>query len=92
MPKTIPGPTFKLESGAIPCGCKVARDEGTRNYRLWYCPTHAAAFEMLEALRSNHDALGTVLKHLPDANGALDFARDAEFRARVMIRKASAGA
>ena len=90
MSKMIPGPTFKMDS-PLPCGCKIAREYGSGKYRLWYCPTHATAFEILEVLRFNHDALGAVLKHMPDTNGELDFARDAEFRARAVIRKATAG-
>ena len=90
MAKSIPGPTFKVDS-PLPCGCKIAREEGTSKFRLWYCPTHAAAFEVLEALRFNHDALGSVLKQMPDGNGELDFARDAEFKARTVIRRATAG-
>ena len=90
MPKSIPGPTFKVDS-PLPCGCKVAREDCSGKFRLWYCPTHAAAFEILEVLRFNHDALGNVLRHVPDANGDLDFARDAEFKARSVIRKATVG-
>lgn len=48
--KTVPGPTFRIDS-SLPCGCRIARDDDTKRLRLWYCTTHAAAFEVLEALR-----------------------------------------
>ena len=52
--KTVPGPNFRIDN-SLPCGCRIARDDDTKRLRLWYCPTHAAAFEVLEALRSTVD-------------------------------------
>jgi hypothetical protein len=52
--KTLPGPHFKIDN-SLPCGCRIARDNDTKRLRLWYCPTHAAAFEVLEALRLSVD-------------------------------------
>jgi hypothetical protein len=52
--KTVPGPNFRIDN-SLPCGCRIARDEDTKRLRLWYCPTHAAAFEVLDALRSTVD-------------------------------------
>ena len=48
--KTVPGPNFKIDN-SLPCGCRINRDGDTKRLRLWYCSPHAAAFEMLEALR-----------------------------------------
>jgi hypothetical protein len=90
MSKSIPGPTFKLDN-SLPCGCRIARDEGTLKYRLWYCPTHAAAFEVLEALRFNLDALNTVLRRVPEDDDDAGVARVAEMRARSAIRRATSG-
>jgi hypothetical protein len=89
MLKTIPGPTFKLDS-SLPCGCRISRDDDTKQMRIWYCTTHAAAFEVLDALRSGVDALDTVLKHL-SPNQNLGFLKDAEVKARTAIRKATLG-
>jgi hypothetical protein len=52
--KTVPGPNFRIDN-SLPCGCRIARDDDTKRLRLWYCPTHAAAFEVLEALRCTID-------------------------------------
>lgn len=87
--KTIPGPVFKIDN-SIPCGCKISRDEDTKRLRLWYCPTHAAAFDVLEALRSNADALDHVIKQAPPVDSAVNFEETAE-RARTAIRKATVG-
>lgn len=90
MAKPIPGPTFRMDD-ALPCGCRVTRDEGTLKLRLWYCATHAAAFEILEVLRFNVDALGHLMKQDHTGDEALTRAMDAEMRARAVIRKATAG-
>lgn len=89
MLKTIPGPTFKMD-GSLPCGCKISRDGDTAQMRLWYCTTHAAAFEVLDALRSNVDALGNAMKQLPRHENLVNL-RDAEVKARSAIRKATVG-
>jgi hypothetical protein len=89
MLKTIPGPTFKLDS-ALPCGCKISRDDDTKQMRMWYCTTHAAAFEVLEALRSGVDALDGIMKQM-SPHLSLPFVKDAEVKARSAIRKATVG-
>ena len=73
--KTVPGPNFRVDN-TLPCGCRIARDEDTKRLRLWYCPTHAAAFEVLDALRSTVD-------------GATD--ADTQAKARTAIRRATVG-
>lgn len=91
MPKAIPGPTFKLED-SLPCGCRVGRDDGTLKLRLWYCPTHAAAFEMLEVLRLNLTALDELVNNAPAGSAShLTQAMDAGMRARITIRRATSG-
>jgi hypothetical protein len=88
--KTVPGPNFRIDN-TLPCGCRISRDDDTKRLRLWYCPTHAAAFEVLEALRLNVDALDTVIKHVPSELTEAGGARDAEVRARTAIRRATVG-
>lgn len=88
--RTVPGPNFRIDN-SLPCGCRINRDDDTKRLRLWYCPTHAAAFEVLEALRLNVDALDTVIKHVPSERSELGPARDAEVRARTAIRRATVG-
>lgn len=87
--KTVPGPNVRIDN-TLPCGCRITRDDDTKRLRLWYCPTHAAAFEVLEALRENVDALDTVMKQVPTEVSALG-ARDAGVRARTAIRRATVG-
>jgi hypothetical protein len=88
MPKAIPGPTFRLDS-SLPCGCRIGRDDGTLKFRLWYCPTHATAFEILEALRLNLSALDELINNAPGQQGDLGQAMDAGMRARMAIRRAT---
>jgi hypothetical protein len=88
--RTVPGPNFRVDN-SLPCGCRISRDEDTKRLRLWYCPTHAAAFEVLEALRQNVDVLDTVIKHVPSDVPAMGGALDAEVRARTAIRRATVG-
>ena len=88
MAKSIAGPVFKI-GDLIPCGCRVRRDEGSLKFRLWYCSTHAAAFEMLEGLRLALDALDKTMKHVPSANDDVSVAMDASMRVRALIRRAS---
>jgi hypothetical protein len=83
----IPGPTLKPDQ-PLPCGCRVVREADGR-LRLWYCRTHGAAFEMLEALRSSADALDAVVKHPP---GDLELSRRAHAAARDVIQKAKVSA
>lgn len=90
MPKAIPGPTFKMDN-SLPCGCRIGRDDGTLKFRLWYCPTHAAAFEMLEALRLNLSALDELINSAPAKQHDLSQAMDAGMRARMAIRRATSG-
>jgi hypothetical protein len=88
MAKSIAGPVFKI-GDLIPCGCRVRRDEGSLKFRLWYCATHAAAFEMLEALRVAVEALEKTVKHVPATDDDLSLAMDATMRARTLARKAA---
>ena len=62
-----------------------------RRLRLWYCPPHAAAFDMLEVLRVNLDALDSVIKHVPAERSEVCSALDAEMRGRTVVRRATAG-
>ena len=88
--KTVPGPNFKIDN-SLPCGCRINRDDDTKRLRLWYCPPHAAAFDMLEALRVNLDALDSMIKHVPAAQSDVCSALDAEVRGRTVIRRATVG-
>ena len=88
MPKSIPGPTFKMDN-SLPCGCRIGRDDGTLKFRLWYCSTHAAAFEILEALRMNLSALDDLINSAQDSSSDLSQAMDAGMRARIAIRRAT---
>jgi N-formylglutamate amidohydrolase len=86
----VPGPTFRLDN-SLPCGCRINRDEADKRLRLWYCPTHAAAFEMLEALRANVEAFDAVIKHVPREQLEVASVLDAEVRARTALRRATVG-
>ena len=88
--RTVPGPNFRLDN-SLPCGCRINRDDETKRLRLWYCPTHAAAFEILEALRANLDALDSVIKHIPCEQPEVGSALDAEVRGRTAVRRATVG-
>jgi hypothetical protein len=79
----IPGPTLKPDQ-PLPCGCRLVREADGR-LRLWYCRTHGAAFEMLEALRFSADVLDAVIKRPP---GDPDASRRAQAAAREAIQKA----
>lgn len=85
--KTVPGPNFRVDN-SLPCGCRISRDNETLRLRLWYCTTHEAAFDVLEALRVNADALETVMKQVPAELCEVGTARD---RARMAIRRATVG-
>jgi hypothetical protein len=78
-----------MESGLLPCGCRIGRDDG--KYRLWYCPTHAVAFEMLEVLRMNLNVLDEIVSSSQPADCDLSNAMDAGMRLRKVIRKATIG-
>ena len=86
--RTVPGPTFRLDN-SLPCGCRINRDDENKRLRLWYCPTHAAAFEMLEALRANVEAFDAVIKHVPREQPEVASLLDAGVRARTALRRAS---
>ena len=88
--KTLPGPNFKIDN-SLPCGCRINRDDDTKRLRFWYCPPHAAAFDMLEALRVNLDALDSVIKHVPAERFEISSALDAEVRGRTVVRRATVG-
>ncbi|MBI2218136.1 MAG: hypothetical protein HYU51_12640 [Candidatus Rokubacteria bacterium] len=78
-----------MDSG-LPCGCRIGRDEG--KFRLWYCPTHAVAYEMLEVLRLNLSVLDQLINNnAPSADVDLSTAMDVGMRARKVIRKATTG-
>lgn len=85
--KTVPGPNFRVDN-SLPCGCRISRDNETLRLRLWYCTTHAAAFDVLEALRANVDALDSVMKQVPADVCEVGPVRD---RARMAIRRATVG-
>jgi hypothetical protein len=88
--KTVPGPNFRIDN-SLPCGCRINRDGDTKRLRLWYCSPHAAAFEMLEALRVNLDALDSVIKYVPAERSEVCSALDAEVRGRTAVRRATVG-
>jgi hypothetical protein len=81
-PRVVPGPTFKLDQ-PMPCGCRVSKESDGR-MRLWYCRTHLAAFQSLEALESAVRALERL------AAGDRDdiVVEDARFAVRAAIVKA----
>ena len=83
--KTVPGPNFKIDN-SLPCGCRINLDGDTKRLRLWYCSPHAAAFEMLEALRVNLDAL---LRDQLRAGGALRSLLGARCRSARPDRRAA---
>ena len=89
--RTVPGPNFRIDN-SLPCGCRISRDDDTKRLRLWYCPPHAAAFDMLEVLRVNLDALDSVIKHVPVDRSEMCSALDAEMRGRTVVRRATVGA
>jgi hypothetical protein len=81
----IAGPVFRIDE-LIPCGCRVRREEGTGKFRLWYCPAHLAAFEMLEALQAGLLALDNIVERGPDAyDQALTI--EAARKVRTAVRK-----
>jgi hypothetical protein len=88
--KIVPGPNFRIDN-SLPCGCRINRDDDTKRLRLWYCPTHAAAFEMLDALRVNLDVLDGMIKQVSAEVSEMGTARDAGVRARTAIRRATVG-
>jgi hypothetical protein len=59
---------------------------------VWYCPTHAAAFEILEVLRSNLTALDAIVEQTSAGKCDPSLAMEAGMRTRLAIRKASTGA
>jgi hypothetical protein len=81
-PRVLPGPTFKLDQ-PMPCGCRVSRETDGR-MRLWYCRTHLAAFQSLEALER---AVQT-LDRLPAGAPGDDDVDDVRFAVRAAIVKA----
>ncbi len=87
-PKAILGPTFKIDI-PLPCGCRVCRDDGTSKLRMWYCPTHAAAFEVLEALRLNLSVLDHVIEQASSSTIDVSAAMEVGMKARAAIRKAT---
>lgn len=87
MPKAIQGPTVKIDS-SLPCGCCVSR-VGPTELRMWFCCTHGAAFEILDALKSNRAALRNVIEHASSGRYDVALAMEAGMKARAAIRKAS---
>jgi hypothetical protein len=66
----------------LPCGCRLTRAADGR-LRLWYCRTHGAAFEMLEALRVSAEAPDSIVKRPPGP----DLSRRAHAAARDALLK-----
>lgn len=83
----ISSPSLKLDSPS-PCGCRVARDEGSERVRIWYCQTHGVAFEVLQALQVTAKALNRVATKQPLAPFERDLATVAQDKAEATIRKA----
>ncbi len=82
-----PGPTLKPGSPS-PCGCRVSPDMGGEKLRLWFCRTHAAAFDMLDALQVSLKALETVVKLIPTALSEDHPLRHAQLTVQTTIQKA----
>lgn len=83
----IQGPTLKLDDPS-PCGCRLKPEVGAEKFRLWFCRTHAAAFEMLETLQVSLRAIDTVVKELPAPVPDDHLARHAQAVIQATIQKA----
>jgi hypothetical protein len=81
------GPTVK-PGNPSPCGCEVKPETEGGKLRLWFCRTHAAAFQMLETLQFSLRALDIVVKHLPSSLPENDVARQARTVVEAAIQKA----
>jgi hypothetical protein len=77
--RVLPGPNLKLDE-PMPCGCRVSKDPNGK-LRLWFCRTHLAAFETLDALQTAARALD----RLNTSDGELE---DVRFAVRAAIHKA----
>ena len=86
-PIAAPGPTVKLDQ-PLPCGCRVSRDAGTACMRMWFCGTHLAAFEMLEALRGVVSTLDPVVKASSPEGLPIERAKEMHASARAVVAKA----
>ena len=85
-PRGIPGPSIREGGGSAPCGCNVAHDEENK-LRIYFCPPHAVAYEMLEALQAGLTALDDVANNAPagfDATAAME----AAMKSRKVLKKA----
>jgi hypothetical protein len=82
----VPGPVLRIDE-FLPCGCRVRKEETSGKLRLWHCATHAAAFEMLEALRAGLAALEKVLDTVPAQSYDDTAVMEAAMKVRAAIRK-----
>lgn len=81
-PRAVPGPNLKLDQ-PLPCGCRVSKDPDGK-LRIWFCRTHLAAFETLDALQTAARALD----RLAGDHGRDDQLEDVRFAVRTAIVKA----
>lgn len=84
----IPGPTLK-PSNPSPCGCRVSPEPGSEKLRLWFCRTHAAAFDMLETLRTSLKTLDAVVGQLPPPVAEEHSVREIRTAVQKTIQKAT---
>ena len=80
--KAVPGPTLRESGGSLPCGCKVAHDPEDNKLRYWFCPPHAVAYEMLEAMQEAQKVLDEMMNHVND-----DYDTSAAMEAGIKMRK-----
>lgn len=81
-------PLLKLDAPS-PCGCRIAGDdEAPGSMRIWYCRTHGAAFEVLDALQVATRALDRLTgnESVPASERAL--IQEVEETAKKTIRNA----
>jgi hypothetical protein len=80
-PKAVPGPTLHA-GGTMPCGCKVANDPEDNKLRYWFCPPHAVAYEMLEALQAMQTVVDEMMNNVND-----DYDTTGAMEAGIKVRK-----
>ena len=80
--KAVPGPTLRESGGTIPCGCKVATDPDDNKLRYWFCPPHAVAYEMLEALQGIQPVIDDLMNNVRD-----DYDTTSAMEAGIKLRK-----
>ena len=86
-PKGIPGPSIREGGGTLPCGCSVAHDED-KKLRLYFCPPHAVAYEMLEALQQSLELIDNIANNPPSPDYDVTAAMEAAMKARRVLKKA----